>query len=42
MGQSKDDMEVGYGKQVLLPPREPALARLGLTLRAVPVPARVI
>jgi len=41
MRQSKDDVEVGHGKQVLLAPREPALARLGLTLRAVPVAARV-
>lgn len=31
MRQSKDDMEVGHWEQVLLPPREPALARLGLT-----------
>ena len=42
MRQSKDDMEVGHGEQVLLTPREPALARLGLTLRAVPVAAGVI
>ena len=42
MRQSKDDMEVGHGEQVLLTPRKPALARLGLTLRAVPVAARII
>ena len=42
MRQSKDDMEVGHGEQVLLTPREPALARLCLTLRAVPVAARVV
>ena len=42
MRQSKDDMEVGHGEQVLLTPREPALARLCLTLRAVPVAAGVI
>src|ERR1700758_3159781 len=35
-------MEVVYGEQVLLPPSEPAEARLGLTLRAVPVAARII
>jgi hypothetical protein len=39
--QSKDDMEVEHGEQVALPPREPALARLCLTLRAVPVAAGV-
>jgi hypothetical protein len=42
MRQSKDDMEVGHGEQVLLTPRELAMARLGLTLRAVPVAARII
>ena len=40
MRQSKDDMEVGHGKQVLLTSCEPVLARLGLALRAVPVAAR--
>ena len=40
--QSKDDVEVGHGKQVLLASCEPALARLSLALRAVPVAARVI
>ena len=35
-------MKVGQGEQVLLAPRQPALARLGLTLRAVPVAARII
>ena len=35
-------MEIGHREQVLLAPREPALARLGLTLRAVPVATRVI
>ena len=39
---SEDQMEVGHGEQVLLAPREPALARLCLTLRAVPVAAGVI
>ena len=42
MRQSKDDVEVGHGKQVLLTPRKPALTRLGLALRAVPVATRVI
>src|ERR1700754_1518512 len=42
MRQSKDDMEIGHGEQVLLTPREPAQARLCLTLRAVPVAAGVI
>src|ERR1700691_1356058 len=42
MRKSKDDMEVGHGEQVLLTPRKPALARLCLTLRAVPVAAGVI
>ena len=40
--QSKDDMEVWQGEQVLLAPRKPALARLCLTLRAVPIAARVV
>ena len=40
--QSEDDMEVGQGKQVLLASCEPALTRLRLTLRAVPVAARVV
>src|SRR5271165_4371849 len=35
-------MEIGHGEQVLLAPRQPALARLGLTLRAVPVATGVI
>ena len=39
--QSEYDVEVGYGEQILLTPREPALTRLRLTLRAVPVAARV-
>jgi hypothetical protein len=42
MRQSKDDVEVGHGKQVLLPPRKPAPTRLGLALRAVPVAARIV
>ena len=42
MRQSKDDMEVWQGEQVLLAPRKPALARLCLTLRAVPIAARVV
>jgi hypothetical protein len=42
MRQSKDDMEIGHGEQVLLAPRQPALARLSLTLRAVPVATGVI
>lgn len=42
MRQCEDDVEVRHGKQVLLPPRKPSLTRLGLTLRAVPVAARVI
>src|ERR1700746_2318610 len=42
MRESKDDMKVGHGEQVLLAPRQPALTRLGLTLRAVPVAARII
>src|SRR3954447_7425943 len=40
--QSKDDVKIGYGKQVLLAMPQPALARLCLTLRTVPVAARVI
>ena len=42
MRQSKDGMEVGHGEQILLTPRKPALTRLCLTLRAVPVAAGVI
>ena len=40
--QSKDDVEVGHRKQVLLTVGKPALTRLGLALRAVAVAARVI
>jgi hypothetical protein len=42
MRQSKDDMEIGQGKQILLTSCEPALTCLCLTLRAVPVAAGVI
>ncbi len=37
VGQSKDNVKVGYAEQVLFAPCEPALTRLGLTLGTVPV-----
>jgi hypothetical protein len=40
--QSKDEVEVGHGEQILLTPRKPALTRLRLTLGTVPVAARVV
>ncbi len=38
----EDDVEVSSGQQLLFPCGKPALARLGLTLGAVPVTTRII
>ena len=40
--QGEDDMDVGRGQQFAATRRDPAFARTGLTLRAVPVAARVV
>ena len=42
MRQSENNVEVRHAEQFLLAGGEPALARLRLALRAVPVPAGVI
>src|SRR4051794_18515859 len=42
MRKSEDHMKIWDGKQVFRAPREPLLAGVGLTLWAVPVPARVV
>ncbi len=42
MGKREYDMSVGRRKQFGAPRRQPAVARLALALRAVPVPAGVI
>ena len=42
MRQREDDVHIRHVEQIALPRVEPALPRLRLTLRAVPVPTRVI
>src|SRR5215472_3051675 len=39
MGQGEDNMDVARGEKFLTPRFEPTVASVGLTLRAVPVPA---
>jgi hypothetical protein len=42
MRQCEDDMDVRHGQKVPAPRLEPAVAGVGLALRTMPVPARVI
>ena len=42
VGKRKHDVSIGHGEQFGASRRQPAVARLALALRAVPVPARVI
>ena len=42
MGQREHHMEVAGGQEFSLAGRQPTLARLGLTLGTVPIPARVV
>ena len=42
MGKSEDNMRIGCGEQFGTARGQPAIARLALTLRAVPVAARII
>ena len=42
MGQREDDVDIRHVEQLPLARVEPALPRLGLALRAVPIPTRVI
>jgi len=42
MGESKDNMDVACGQQLLATGFEPTVAGVGLTFRTVPIPAAVI
>src|SRR3972149_4285667 len=42
VGDGEDHVKVIRGQKFLLPARQPAFTRLGLTLRAVPVATRVV